>query len=367
VTKRLDSLAAIATHRRAQGDTVDDSDNRLILVSRVGTGFSSIEMRWQTSTGTLHLFEVLPLDVPRHAMTAVAAAIMSANTKLGIPGFQLRESPAGWRIVFLAYAFLDDDQATSPRVVDELLRAVRINAAAYRSQFAARIAEASKPPEAERIAQFGRKNPRLDSPQMTALRTAIERAVPSFEPRLPNAHITELVLPFFARMRILEVASPIPTPARVVYCALDPANAAYVLTGRLEELQTVCRTDPPAVASTESALVFLNLVAVWTAEETGELRIATFDDIPWTSPASTGRISELRANVAARISPPDMTAIDGGHRLEYWSVARSRLLHRTISIQTSGALDVTTEVVADLPVPPGNVWSLVGGRLVPTA
>ena len=67
---RLGSVAAVAEHLRAKGDTVEQHPDRLIAVASIGSRLSSVELRWQTKTGSIHAFEVLPLQIPLHALTA---------------------------------------------------------------------------------------------------------------------------------------------------------------------------------------------------------------------------------------------------------------------------------------------------------
>ena len=364
---RLGSVAAVAEHLRAKGDTVEQHPDRLIAVASIGSRLSSVELRWQTKTGSIHAFEVLPLQIPLHALTAATATIMTANAQLGLPGFQLRQSPAGWRVAYLTYAFLDEDNTISPRVIDEIVRAVRVNASAYLPQLAARVAEAGTSDEVQRLARFARRNPQLSPPDLDALRAAIARELPDFTARLNQAMLVEIEQPFFLHTRIIEINSPLPAPARIVYCARMADGNIAVLSGRPEALRVLCKSDPPACDHREAALVLANVIAVWIVDALGELRIASFGEIPWRTEltdAERARVDALRASHAARIAAPDLEAVEGGFALRYWSVARSRLIRRSIRIAT-GTVEVTSEVVAELPVPPGRVWSMVDGRLIP--
>ena len=365
---RLGSVAAVAEHLRVQGNTVEATVDRLIAVAPIGSRLSSVELRWQTKTGSIHAFEILPHVVPIHAITAVTAVLMTANAQLGMPGFQLRQSPGGWRVVYMAYAFLDEDGTVAPRVVDEIVRAVRVNAAAYLPQVAARVAETERPDEALELARFGRRNPQLAASELDALRAAVTRELPDFAPRLHQAMLVEIEQPFFRHTRIIEVTSPLPVPARVVYTARLADGQVLVLSGRPDALRALCASDRPVCEHRDAALVLANVIAVWIVDELGELRIASFDDIPWRADlglSERARVDAVRAAHARSITAPVLDSNEGEFVLRYWSVARSLLVRRQIRI-TATALDVTTEVVAELPVPPGRVWSVVEGREVPT-
>lgn len=189
-----------------------------------------------------------------------------------------------------------------------------------------------------------------------------------FAGAVESARLTEIVQPFLSDVAIVEATRS--DGSQSLYLARDAAGEYRVLSGNPDALTAlVASAETQRLDSADGALVFANLCAVWTADfRFGELRIAGFGDIPFHPATDADRvtIAELQATVAPRIAPARLEAVDGGHRLVYWAVARSRLVHKAITV-TAGAIAFAELEGWDVPVPPGRTWGMVGGTLVPTS
>lgn len=331
-------MAAIAAHRRAQGDVVDDSNDRLFVGTTYKGMPTAAEVRWRESF--VHVHAMLPLELTPRALSALTTDIMLINSKLAVPGFGFMETTAGFRIAFVGYAFLDEDKTLSARAFDDLLDVVRGNAAIYLPKFTARVAETAAAPLVTALAPFPRLDPRLTRPELDAIRAAVAREAEPFMPRLGTAMLAELEQPWFARSRLFEIVSPEPTPARSLYVAFAADGSTHVLSQRIAGFQALTTQEAPAgLDDRDAASAFATLVAVVSADET-ERRIASFDDL--------GRPEPLRF-IGPRIKPGSFEATATGHQLEYWSVVGTTLLHRFITLTPKGEVDASTEVVAELP------------------
>lgn len=98
-----------------------------------------------------------------------------------------------------------------------------------------------------------------------------------------------------------------------------------------------------------------------------EVRLGSVDDIPFRRASEVDRASEadIRRRFATQIVPPAVERLSDGVRVTMWIVSESRLRRRVGEIR-GGALAVTEEVHADVPVFPGRMWAVKNNRIVPT-
>ena len=142
MSKRLDSLAAIATHRREAGDLVQEAADRVLAGTMFNGTPTAADVRWLDSI--ISVMATLPLDLPTADLPTIASEIMQINAMSATPGFALKDYASGLRIAFVGYAFRDEDDTVSARTFDEVLRTARTMAATYRPRFEARLAESSR-------------------------------------------------------------------------------------------------------------------------------------------------------------------------------------------------------------------------------
>ncbi len=207
----------------------------------------------------------------------------------------------------------------------------------------------------------------LSTAHRARLREACARDLPSFADRVNDATITDVGAPFFARVRILRLDSALPFPALVAYAALTPTHGPIVLTGRPEGLRAMCEDEPPPSSDPDLATVLANLAGAWTgASVMLEVRVSGVDEIPFrrVGPHDAAWEREVRLAHGSRITPPALERLDDGVRVTSWLVSESRLRRRAVAVR-SATIDVTEEVVAELPVHPGRMWGAVDGRLIP--
>lgn len=122
---RLDSLGAIALHRRAQGDEVEERDDVVIAKRSIERYPTVGEVRWDGERGVVLVVARSPLEVPEHAVSQIILEVMRINSTVLSPGFVLRRLPEGWRLFFCGMAFVDADGTVDAHALDRLLDCVR--------------------------------------------------------------------------------------------------------------------------------------------------------------------------------------------------------------------------------------------------
>ena len=97
-----------------------------------------------------------------------------------------------------------------------------------------------------------------------------------------------------------------------------------------------------------------------------ELRVGSVEDIPFRSTSDADRAIEadIRGKFGARIHPAALTSLPDGIRVTLWVASESRLRRRVSEVR-NGIASVTETPLADLPIPPGRMWGMVGKRLLP--
>ncbi|HEU4425811.1 MAG TPA: hypothetical protein VFR67_25010 [Pilimelia sp.] len=209
----------------------------------------------------------------------------------------------------------------------------------------------------------------LTATEHASLRAAVERDAPALAGRIDDpVDIDRLEQPWFRHRRILDVQSPVPFLARRIHVALDPAGQALVLTRKLEHLQQVAAADPPpGLDAAEEAATYATYASAWTRESPlGELKLSSFADIPWPSALDPATVEALRDRWGDAIQPETRNRLAGGWLFRSWWLVTRRLVERELLVPPDGRLQRTDIVNAEqLPVPLGNYWQLVNGRLIP--
>lgn len=220
--------------------------------------------------------------------------------------------------------------------------------------------------------QITPKPVRLSPAELDALRAAVAHERPPFSSRLAGPlNVTEIGQPFFARHRVLEVASPMPMPATKIYAIVGPAGT-HVLSTHLDNFVSAAAHDPPPnLASADVARPYANLGDAWTSDnEWGDFLVQSFAEIPWKSKLTEeeqAKVKALEAQLGGAITPLGLHAEGDGHVLSKWVVANRRLVARRLIVPHNGLLQRHDEVRAEeLPVHPGRLWGFADGRLVPT-
>ena len=219
-----------------------------------------------------------------------------------------------------------------------------------------------------------RRTIRLLPREVEALRGAVALDRPAFEPRLAAGGLRtdQLLNPWFSTFRIIEVASEHVPPARMIHVALGP-ETGRVLSGNLSALNAIARHDPPPRIDTpEAARNYANITDFWTTEsELGELLIGSLDEVPWyedMDPVEEILIQDLAEQLAGQLGQPWIAPRGdaGGFVLVKWVVSNRSLIRRELHITPAGGVTRIEEVIdSELPVAPGRVWGMRGGRLVP--
>jgi hypothetical protein len=220
--------------------------------------------------------------------------------------------------------------------------------------------------------RLSRAKIQLSPAELGPLRAAVERDAPEFAHRLANPiEVDRLEQPWFRRHRVLDVQSAVPFPARRLHVAVGPDGAVRVLTARLANLQAVAADDPPLdLDDEENAEAYAAYGNAWTsAHALGELKLGSFGEIPWHASLDEGQrrvIEEVRARWGASIQPETRRRGPDGWAFHSWWLAMGKLIERELVVPRDGRLRRTDQVhAAELPVPPGNHWQFVNGRLLP--
>lgn len=263
---RLDSLLAVAAHRRAQGDEVEERGDVVIAKRSIERYPTVGEVRWDAERGVVLIVGPSPLEVPEHAVSQIILEVMRINSRVPSPGFVLRKLPEGWRLFFHGMAFLDEDGTISAHGLERLLDYVRSAAMRHLPELAAIVAAAAPPATTRALANYRRKNPMFTKDEMASLRDAITRDCPDFLPRTRNAMVAEIEQPFFTQTRIIEILSPDPLPARAIFVAMDVARRSEVLSRRASEIVKLVAREPIAETQRDA---FKSFVQVVVADDRG--------------------------------------------------------------------------------------------------
>jgi hypothetical protein len=211
----------------------------------------------------------------------------------------------------------------------------------------------------------------LSPQEQDQLEAAVRADAASFLDRLAgNLKIERIEQPWFRRHRIVEVASPMPMPARRLFVAFYDGGVS-VLNARIDHLQRVAAHDPPLNLDDEAnAAAYATYGNAWTrVYANGELKIGTFSDIPWHANLGAdeqARVDELGKRVGDAIAPEQHRRTDGGWVIRTWWVAHRMLIEREITVPLDGQLTRNDTIHAeDLPLPAGQVWRMVNGRYLP--
>jgi len=216
-----------------------------------------------------------------------------------------------------------------------------------------------------------RKPFQLSPTQLTRLREAAERDAHAFVDRLSGPiDVHEITQPWLRRHRVLEIGSAAPFPARALFVVVNDREIR-VLNARLENLQRAAAEDPPLRMEREdNAADYAAYGHAWTTPAAmGELRIESFDEIPWHArldDKSRQQIDELRARFGDAIRPEERKQTSEGWHFRSWWIATRQLIERELIVEANGQLRRIDQVHAEyLPLPPGRHWKLVDGRLIP--
>ncbi len=219
--------------------------------------------------------------------------------------------------------------------------------------------------------QLGRTTITLTPAELALLRTAVERDAAEFAPRLASPlGFDRLDQPWFRKHRILDVSSAVPFPARRVHVAAFDGGMR-VLTAHLEHLHQVAAHDPPLDLDDQTkAVAYATYGNAWTRTYAlGELKIGTFSDIPWFASldeTQQTQIDQLARQFGDAVKPEQQQRGEDGWVIRAWWIAHRRLIERELVVPRDGQLRRTDVIHAeDLPLPPGNQWRFVNGRLIP--
>ncbi len=197
--------------------------------------------------------------------------------------------------------------------------------------------------------------------------------LPWFAERAAGSVTAELITqPFFSYHRVVEILSHVPHPAQSVHVAFLPSGQVCVLTANLAGLCGMAMVDPPRILSDEqTALAYANMADYWTTDNTahGELLLGSLDDVPWhddLDEVDQMVVESLRETVAADIALPRAERQGNVWVVVKWVLTAARLYRRTLMVYQDGQVARHDELLdQELPVPPGQHWGMVDGRLVP--
>ncbi len=222
------------------------------------------------------------------------------------------------------------------------------------------------------MAQLGRQSIKLGPQAINSLRGAVGFQYPQFAPRVSGGIQTELIeQPWFARHKVVEVNSVAHFPAKSITVAFDEQALCGVLTANLAVFNAIVAADPPPrIADLDDALVYGNIADHWTSESgLGELVVASLDEVPWAEdldPIEQMLIDDLAEQVGQLIEPLRIVRRENSFVIEKWVVAAAQLIRREVEIAPSGRVDRRDQLIdSELPCPKGEIWGMVGGRLVP--
>jgi hypothetical protein len=225
---------------------------------------------------------------------------------------------------------------------------------------------------------LARTNISLTRSEQQCLHDTLEHEVPDLLHRLQQPYaVDRLEQPWFRRHNILDVQFlSEPAPARL-YLAVaigavsDDDVAMSVLTGELQHLIDLATLDPPQCLDNEAlAAAYAAYGNEWTrGRRFGEMMIASFDDLPWSFPLSHAdeqRVDALRARFGRQLYAQRRSHTTAGWCFQAWWLSARSLIERELVVPITGALTRKDVVhVTELPVPLGEVWDVVDGRLVP--
>jgi hypothetical protein len=364
--RRLLNLDDARAHLESQGERVGAHGLGIGVPASFGERWppGRVDVLWEVRPGLVQLYLALPFDVPEERRAAAALVFLDVNARLLAGSFILTPLPA-----FALAVFLDDDGALPARTLDRAIHHCRDAGQRYIDAIAAAVVTRAAPsaaPAASRIT--------LGPDERERLAGAVERDWPSFAPRLGGPLIvSDRGQRWFRHHRVLEVRSPTPLPALSIHVAQAPRGEIRVLRGHPEHLVQVAKDDPPlGLDREEAALAYAEACDAWTTDaELGELRIESFDDVPWRAELTEKereQARELRARLAGEIHPPRVLRTGRGFTVKSWVVSNRRLLYRELHVPPSGQVLRDERVWAEnLGVPAGRTWALVGGRRVPTS
>lgn len=206
------------------------------------------------------------------------------------------------------------------------------------------------------------------------LRALLAREVPELVAPFDEGYVVDrLEQPWFRAHNVLDVQLTAGMPVRRLYVAvpLGAGGAPLVLTGRLAALHQVAAADPPLCLDVEPlARAYAAYGNAWTSEaRLGEMAVTRFDELPWSaelSEAQRTRLEVLRLRFAARLGPEVCWRQGGAFHLRSWWLIEQRLVERELVVPPSGLLERRDTVqAAELPVPVGHVWDVIGGKPTP--
>ena len=220
---------------------------------------------------------------------------------------------------------------------------------------------------------IGRQPLQLGPHDLAALQQGVAAQLPWFAARTAASVNAELITqPFFSFHRIVEICSQVPHPAQSVHVAFLPTGQVCVLTANLAGFCGMAAADPPTpLTDQQTAQIYANLADYWTTENTayGELLLNSLDEIPWQADLDEVDrvvVETLQEEVAQHVAPPRAELQDGIWQMHKWVLTASKLLHRQLRVTPAGQVSRHDELVdQELPVPPGQYWGMVDGRLVP--
>lgn len=216
-----------------------------------------------------------------------------------------------------------------------------------------------------------RSNIDFDAAGRQALAAVVKTEQPDFAPRLPGIETAIVEQPFFARTAILDVTSPLPTPSRRLYMASPKPGEFHVLTGHIEHFNQVAAAElPEGLEDPPLAREYLFYADAWTTAFTGrELALSSVDDIPWwesLDDAQQAEVDEVKRTFGSKIQPMALYMAFPRYGLRRWVLVGQTLVERVLTVSMAGQFTRAETVHRrGLPVPPGRIWGLKGGRLVP--
>lgn len=370
MSDRLDGGPALERYLRRKAIPFTRSpDGRMRVPIDLAGGVATMaELRWVKGRQAFECVTPLPLPVGRQNREAVASALAAANRTLGAETFVVVDGA----IHHVASTNLDPDGSLAANEVDRAIASIREGCDAYLPDLF-RAAVTDGPDEPDEPDEEDEEDPPATSvgEVLDELRLEVEARRPTFARRLDRSVlIDEVANPWFRQHRILFVQSPSPMPAIGIVVCLAPSGRVRVLAGQVTALNEVARAERIELTDDKDARAYANVVTSWTrAADFPEMPVDSFDAIPFRpdlTETERSRIQRLRAEVTGRLAPLSFVRAGDGWRLDVWLVSVSRLIHRTADLRADGTLDVGDDIVAtELPIPPGRVWDMVDGRLLP--
>ena len=226
----------------------------------------------------------------------------------------------------------------------------------------------------ETMITIGRQPLELGPHDLAALQQGVSAQLPWFASRAAAGVTAELITqPFFAYHRVVEIMSLVPHPARSVHVAFLPTGQVCVLTANLAGFCGMAAVDAPRapLADARTVLIYANLADHWTCENSvpGELLLNSLDEVPWhpeLDEVDQLVVETLQETVADHVAPPRAELHGGIWRVHKWVLTNATLIHRRLDVQPNGQVARHDELMdRELPVPSGQHWGMVQGRLVP--